>query len=122
FNPGFTPQNNGAGAPGVPGFVDGIDAAGQNFDAATLATYAARYRIQGVKSTQCDRVKSGSSDTVASVTTQAVGVLAVQQSVLSLGVRPILARSVGTTLAAAGKFNGRIVWDAEGAVPEGAIK
>ncbi|MGE3842249.1 MAG: hypothetical protein AB7I50_11735, partial [Vicinamibacterales bacterium] len=45
FRPGAQPQNNASLTPGVPGFVDGLDAAGQNFDFATLATYAARYRV-----------------------------------------------------------------------------
>jgi len=114
FRPGITPQNDGT-QPVVPGFVDGLDSAAQNFDASTLATYSARYRVQGVKSTQCDRTKSSSS-TVAAVSTQAVGIVAVQSTNLVLG------DLVGSTLAAAGKFNGKIVWDVEGAVPEGGIR
>ncbi|MGE3840161.1 MAG: hypothetical protein AB7I50_01105 [Vicinamibacterales bacterium] len=116
FRPGTAAQNNGVLNPAVPGFVDGVDSAAQNFTFATLATYAARYRVQGIKSTQCERTKSGASDTVAAVTTQAVGVLAVQSSYLTLG------DLVGTTLTAAGKFNGRIVWDIEGPVPEGGVR
>ncbi|MGE3842869.1 MAG: hypothetical protein AB7I50_14940 [Vicinamibacterales bacterium] len=120
FRPGAQPQNNASLTPGVPGFVDGLDAAGQNFDFATLATYAARYRVQGVKSSQCDRTKGTSNDTVAAVTTQAVGLVAVQSSLLLSSVATV--RMVGTTLVAAGKFNGKVVWDPEGVVPEGAIK
>jgi len=107
-------QNNASLTPGVPGFVDGIDAAGQNFDFATLGTNAARYRVQGVRSSQCDRTKGTSNGTVAAVTTQAVGLLAVQST---LGDR-----MAGTTLAAAGKFNGKVVWDPEGVVPERAVR
>jgi len=115
FRPGFNPQNNGVVTPGVPGFVDGMDAAGQNFNFTTLASYAARYRVQGVKSPQCDRTKSGASDSVASVATVAVGVIGVQSTWFNADL-------VGTTLAAAGKFNGKIVWDTEGAIPEGGVR
>jgi hypothetical protein len=62
-----------------------------------------RYRVQGVKSTQCP----GS---------QAVGLLGVQSTQLSSGHR------VGTTLTSAGKMAGRIVWDPAVAVPEGGIR
>jgi hypothetical protein len=96
FNATATPTNGGP-----------IDAAAQNFDAQTLGTYAARYRVQGVKSTQCEATGR---------TTQAVGVVAVQSSALAIG------DFVGTTLAAAGKFTGKIVWNPEGAVPEGGIR
>ncbi|MGE3840172.1 MAG: hypothetical protein AB7I50_01160 [Vicinamibacterales bacterium] len=116
FRPGTEAQNNASLTPAVPGFVDGVDAAGQNFDFNTLASYAARYRVQGVKSSQCDRTKGTSNDTVAAVTTQAVGLIAVQSSFLPSE------DFVGTPLAAAGKFNGKIVWDVEGAVPEGGIR
>ncbi|MGE3842250.1 MAG: hypothetical protein AB7I50_11740 [Vicinamibacterales bacterium] len=119
FRPGAQPQNNASLTPGVPGFIDGLDAAGQNFDIATLGTYAARYRVQGVQSAQCNRTKGTSNDTVAAVTTQAVGLVAVQSSIL---IFPAANNMVGTTLAAAGKFNGKVVWDPEGVVPEGAIK
>jgi len=120
FRPGTVAQNNGVPTPGVPGFIDGFDAAAQNFDANTLATYSARYRVQGVKSSQCDRTKGTSNDTVAAVSTQAVGIVAVQSTVLQNGTGTT--DLVGTTLAAAGKFNGKIVWDVEGAVPEGGIR
>lgn len=87
-----------------------IDSAAQNFDFGTLGTYSARYRVQGVKSTVCDPfLPTGQI-------TQAVGVLAVQSSLLDNG------DWIGSTLAAAGKFTGRIVWDPEGAVPEGGIR
>ena len=87
----------------------GIDAAAQNFQGATLGTYSARYRVQGVKSSQCEG---------PGITTQAIGLVAVQSTFLSAPG----ADTVGTTLAAAGKFTGKIVWDPEGAVPEGGIR
>jgi hypothetical protein len=97
-----------------------IDSAASNFSFASLGTYAARYRIQGVKSTQCPN-------------SQHVGLVAVQSSFVS-AVQIHLNNDtngnsedpditlVGTTLAAAGKFSGRIVWDPQGAVPEGGIR
>ncbi|MGE3840170.1 MAG: hypothetical protein AB7I50_01150 [Vicinamibacterales bacterium] len=117
FRPGTVAQNNASLTPSVQGFVDGIDSAAQNFAFGTLATYSARYRVQGVASSQCNRTKGTSNDTVAAVTTQAVGIVAVQATMLDAPPR-----TVGTDLAAAGKFNGRIVWDVEGAVPEGGIR
>ncbi|MGE3840174.1 MAG: hypothetical protein AB7I50_01170 [Vicinamibacterales bacterium] len=114
FRAGANPQN-GAGNNPVPGFVDGIDSAAQNFQATTLATYSARYRVQGLKSTQCDRVR-GEDDTVADVATQGLGLLAVQSSLFQ-GTDPI-----GSTLTGAGKFNGKIVWDEEDVVPEGGLR
>jgi hypothetical protein len=89
-----------------------IDSAAQNFDRATLGTYAARMRIQGVKSAQCE---------APGRITQAVGILAVH----SAEVEPVPDQEtdmIGTTLAAAGKFTGKIVWDPEGVVPEGGIR
>ncbi len=96
-------------------YTDGLDAAAQNFVLDTLGTAAARYRVQGVKSSQCDRTKpaSGPGSSIAAVTTQGVGVLGVALSRVS----PI--EFVGTTLAGAGKFPGAIEWDPVGAVPEG---
>ena len=83
--------------------VGGFDFdSGQFFDAQNLGTRAARYRVQGVRSTQCKD-------------SQAVGVIAVQSSVFNNV-------EVGTTLTNAGKFSGRIVWDPAGAVPEGGIR
>jgi hypothetical protein len=90
-----------------------IDSAAQNFQWANLGTYTARYRIQGKKSTQCEATGR---------VTQAVGVIAVQSSSVSVPGAPIPSDLVGTTLAAAGKFTGKIVWDPAGAVPEGRIK
>lgn len=49
------------------------------------------------------------------ITTQAVGVLGVQLT----GVGD---RLTATTLAAAGKFTGKISWDPSGAVPEGGLR
>ncbi|MGE3840173.1 MAG: hypothetical protein AB7I50_01165 [Vicinamibacterales bacterium] len=116
FRPGTQAQNNGT--VNVPGFVDGVDAAGQNFFFTTLATRAARYRVQGIKSTQCDRTKSG-TDTVAAVTTQAVGIVAVQSSVVRFDAATDL---IGTPLAAAGKANGKVVWDPSQTTPEGGVR
>jgi hypothetical protein len=83
-----------------------MDSAGGNFTRINLGTDTARYRIQGVKSMQC----AGS---------QAVGLLAVQSStVLMPGSET--ART-GMNLTAAGKFLGRVNWDAENVVPEGGV-
>ena len=79
----------------------------------TLGTFAARYRVQGVKSAQCEDAGRAGRRRI----TQAVGVIAVQSSLSHVPLD-----LVGTTLAAAGKFNGKIVWDPEGAVPEGGIR
>lgn len=89
-----------------------VDAAAQNFQWSNLGTYSARYRIQGVKSTQCE---------APGRVTQAVGVIAVQSSSVG-GPGGPPSDMVGTTLAAAGKFTGKIVWDPAGAVPEGGIR
>jgi hypothetical protein len=86
-------------------FTD-IEAAPDNFTRVNLGTDSARYRAQGVKSTQCP----GS---------QAVGLLAVQSSLLTVSGRPTRA---GSSLAAAGKFLGRVIWDPSGAVPEGGMR
>ncbi|MGE3840166.1 MAG: hypothetical protein AB7I50_01130 [Vicinamibacterales bacterium] len=113
--------------PGVAyAFYDGIDSAAQVFDGANLGTYSARYRVQGVKSTQCDRTKppSGVGSDVAAVTTQAVGLLGLQYTEFEPAGNPnvLIRGGGGTTLAAAGKFNGRISWDPEGVVPEGGLR
>jgi hypothetical protein len=95
-----------------------IDSAGQNFQFSNLGTYSARYRIQGVASSQCNT-------TNPTRTTSNVGVVAVQSSWVGTTLpAPAGASSdmVGTTLAAAGKFTGRIVWDPSGVVPEGGLK
>ena len=91
-------------------FEDGIDSAAQNFQFATLGTFSARYRVQGVKSAECDRTK-GATDTVAAVTTQAVGLLG-NHIVFRGG-------TTSTTLTGAGKMSGRVLWDPAGSVPEG---
>ncbi|MGE3840785.1 MAG: LamG domain-containing protein [Vicinamibacterales bacterium] len=85
FRPGLDVQNNGVLAPGIPGFVDGMDAAGQNFSFSTLVSYSARYRVQGLKSAQCDRATGGANDTVAAVTTVAVGLIGVQSTAAVFG-------------------------------------
>jgi hypothetical protein len=66
-----------------------------------------------VKSAQCEATGR---------TTQAVGVIGVQSSSISVNAGVPPTDMVGTTLAAAGKFTGKIVWDPEGVVPEGGIK
>ncbi|MGE3843318.1 MAG: hypothetical protein AB7I50_17240 [Vicinamibacterales bacterium] len=97
--------------------LDGIDSAAQNFQAATLGSYAARYRVQGVKSTQCEKpATTGATDTYRpAITTQAVGIVGMQ-------LTGVATRIVGTTLAGAGKFNGKISWDPSSAVPEGGVR
>jgi hypothetical protein len=82
-------------------FTD-IDAAAANFTRVNLGTDSTRYRVQGVKSTQCNN-------------SQAIGLLAVQSTTLSIDGR--VARA-GTSLTAAGKFLGRIAWDPASVVPE----
>jgi len=91
-----------------------IDSAAQNFVFPVLGTFAARLRLQGVKSTQCE-------DPTAKppIVTQAVGLLAVQSSTIAGNPTPDV---IGSTLAAAGKFTGKVAWDPEGAVPEGGIR
>jgi hypothetical protein len=103
-------------------FTD-IDAAAQVFTKSTVDTDALRYRVQGVKSTQC-------KPTVAE--TKAVGVLAIQSTLIDFGKVIVgdpsstgLLAATGTNLTAAGKATqpeNKIVWDPEGAVPEGRIR
>jgi hypothetical protein len=108
-------------------FTD-IDAAAQVFTKSTVDTDALRYRVQGVKSTQC-------KPTVAE--TKAVGILAIQSTkidFLAVCSQPGAEECVnglgsyartGTNLTAAGKATqpeNKIVWDPEGAVPEGRIR
>lgn len=117
--PGTVGQQTATGAPAILGlaFIDGLDAAAQNFSPAALGTYAARYRVQGVQSAQCNRVKpsSGSGADVAAVTTQAVGLLVVQSS-------EEVSSIMGTSLAGAGKITGKVFWDPGPAVAEGAVR
>ena len=96
FRPGTQSRTGGSS------FWDGLDAAAQNFSPAVLGTFGARYRVQGVKSTVCDRTK-GATDTVAAVTTQAVGLLG-NHVVFAGG-------TTSTTLTGAGKMSGRVLWD-----------
>jgi hypothetical protein len=83
-----------------------LDAANTTFTADLLGTESARYRVQAVKSEACP----GS---------QATGLVGVQSIVLMPDAR---AFTVGTMLTGAGKFSGRIRWDASGAVPEGGVR
>jgi hypothetical protein len=86
-----------------------LDAGTQSFTFAALGTSAARYRVQGLSSTQCP----GSI---------AVGVLAVQSTSLLIAGRKT--SDVGTPLAAAGKTTGKITRSnggGGGPVPEGSI-
>jgi hypothetical protein len=74
-----------------------------------------RFRVQSVVSTQC-------SVNGVPIVTQQVGVLAVQSTrVEFLGANPHV-NYIGTTLTSAGKFSGRIIWDAFGGTPEGGIR
>jgi hypothetical protein len=90
-----------------------IDSAAQNFQQSTLQSFSARYRVQGVKSAQCE---------TPTRLTQAIGLIGVQSSSISVNAGVPPSDMVGTTLAAAGKFTGKIVWDPEGITPEGGIK
>jgi hypothetical protein len=89
------------------------DAASTNFSVDAVGTAAARYRVQGVKSTQCKALVG--ADAVA------VGVLAIQSTELALGQGAHAL--VGTNLTAAGKLpTGRVVWDPGFATPEGGVR
>jgi len=104
FNQGTTNWDGTGALSGKP-YNNGIDSGAQNFAGGTLGTYSARYRVQGIASTQCP----GSED---------AGILAVQSSDLA-GVN----HYVGSTLAAAGKIAGDIVWQTGlSEVPEGGIR
>jgi hypothetical protein len=83
-----------------------VDAGSESFSFANVGTFAARYRVQGVKSTQCP----GS---------EAIGLVAVQSSLHTFGAA---LDTTGTTLQGAGKYSGRITWDVSGAVPEATIR
>jgi hypothetical protein len=83
-----------------------IDSAAGTFTRPTLGTNSARYRVQGVSSSQCP----GSVG---------VGLLGVQSSAVTVSGH---AGAIGTTLVAAGKLEGSILWDPDGAVPEGGIR
>jgi hypothetical protein len=83
-----------------------VRSAAGTFTRLTLGTDSARYRVQGVKSSQCP----------GSV---AVGLVGIQATTLSVSGRP---SAVGSPLAAAGKYEGSLIWDPSGAVPEGGIR
>ncbi|MGE3843826.1 MAG: hypothetical protein AB7I50_19820 [Vicinamibacterales bacterium] len=83
-----------------------IDSAAQNFTRPVLGTDSARYRVQGVKSTQCPL-------------SQADGVLAIQSTNLSINGND---KRTGTNLTSAGRFIGSVLWDPEQAVPEGGFR
>ncbi|MGE3840167.1 MAG: hypothetical protein AB7I50_01135 [Vicinamibacterales bacterium] len=113
--------------PGVGiAFYDGVDAGGQAFLFGTLGTYAARYRVQAVKSTQCDWLKptSGPGSQFSGVATSAYGLIGIQYTDFNQAVGgPVIIRGGGgTPLAAAGKFNGTIRWDVEFVTPEGGVQ
>jgi hypothetical protein len=86
-----------------------IDAGAQNFTFAALQTYAARYRVEGVKSTQCP---------LDNVTTQTNGLMGVQSSFLGSPVFD----AIGSTLTVSGKVTGKISWDPGFLPPEGGIR
>jgi hypothetical protein len=96
-------------------FDDDVDSTADNFDPDVLGSFAARYRIQPIKSTQCE---------APGRVTQAAGVLAVQSTDLQECTEGCFGPGValGTTLAAAGKFTGTIRWDPAQPVPEGGIR
>lgn len=112
--------------PGVGiAFYDGMDAGGQALLLGTLATFSARYRVQGIKSTQCDRLKpaSGPGSEFSSVATSAYGIIGLQYTdFVGAAGQVIIRGGGGTPLAAAGKFNGTIRWDAEAVAPEGGLQ
>jgi hypothetical protein len=94
-----------------------IDSGSQNFNADNVGSTALRYRVQGVKSSQCDEIL----DPVEGTAEQR-GILAVQSTLMEIeeeGEEDATLSLVGTTLASAGKFNGTIKYDPAGVVPEG---
>ena len=86
-------------------FTD-MDAGAPSFTRYNLGTDVARYRVQGVKSTACP-------------SSQAVGLLAIQSTLLTINGR---AAKTAVNLTAAGKFLGKVAWDPEAAVPEGTVR
>ena len=101
-----------------------VQAASQVFTKSTVGTDAARYRVQGVKSDRCKPYDA-----------QAVGVLVVESTMIGFGppnpdpnTFPAFLgpwAETGTTLTAAGKASApenKVVWDPQGAVPEGRIR
>jgi hypothetical protein len=81
-----------------------LDAGAGTFSLESLGTPAARFRVQGVTSSQCPDAR-------------ATGTLAVQSYRMLGGTV-----SAGTTLAGAGKSVGSIRWDPAGVVPEGGVR
>ena len=94
------------------------DAASSNFLSSAVETFAARYRVQGQKSTQCRPIVG--ADAVA------VGVLAIQSTDLTLenvNTGDVTRALIGSNLTAAGKLpTGKITWDPGFVTPEGGIR
>lgn len=91
-----------------------VDSGAQNFTAATLGTYSARYRVQGVKSAECERAAATNQPAIV---TQAVGLLGVHYTTFGGPTR-----GGGTTIAQAGKISGQILVEPSGFEPEGGIR
>ena len=81
----------------------------KTFTAARLGTSTAYYRVQGVKSTQCDYVAPWGT------TTEAVGLVGVQSTLVDINGVVV---AEGTSLNLAGKRNGLITFDASYDAPE----
>jgi hypothetical protein len=97
-------------------WFDDLDAASQNFDEDNLDSTAVRYRVQGVKSSQCD---FDLEDNSGNNTAEQRGIIAVQSTSLEFTDEDQDDELIGTTLTNAGKFNGLVEYDPEGVVPEG---
>jgi hypothetical protein len=95
-----------------------FDSGKEAFDYYNQSSRALRYRVQGIKSDQCD------------VTTTAVGLVAIQSTSFEIKRSDNDDELVGTNLTAAGKFTGAIRYDPQnrfpglppGEVPEGGIR
>jgi hypothetical protein len=117
--------------PSEPGYTTGADAGAQNFTAGVLGTYAARARVQGVESTQCRRrvvtvgLVGGEEveyEVEEEVVTQDVGVLVVVSREVGIRNEVLHEYAFGTTATNAGKFTGKISWNAAIPTPEGGIR
>jgi hypothetical protein len=99
-------------------FYNYFDSGVEAFDYWNQQSRALRYRVQGIKSDQCD------------VTTNGVGVLGIQSTSIEIKRSDNDDELVGTNLTAAGKISGTIRYDPQnhfpdlppGEVPEGGIR
>jgi hypothetical protein len=94
-----------------------IDAGAQNFTFAAIGTYSARYRVRGIKSSQCEAPASGGNPAIV---TQAVGLLGVQSSLITTAPGDL--ESIGTTNTASGRLSGVIRANVGILPPEGGIQ